>query len=129
MGSSSGSLNLPKGVGRAGEAAARSYVVAELGYEVLKTNYRTRTGEIDIVAQDGDWVVFVEVKTRTSRVFGSTVEQIAAQKKTRLRAAAQSFLTENDLENADWRIDLLSVDMDRAGRVRQIEHIRSAIEE
>ncbi|MCH8910999.1 MAG: YraN family protein [Chloroflexi bacterium] len=52
MGSSSGKLNLPPGTGRAGESAARAYLTRELGYEIVATNYRSREGEIDIVARD-----------------------------------------------------------------------------
>ena len=74
-------------------------------------------------------MVFIEVKTRTNRAFGAGIEQVSAKKSLRLQAAAQSYLAENDLENSDWRIDLISVEMDRSGRVSRIEHIESAIEE
>jgi len=129
LGSSSGKLNLPPGTGRAGESAARTHVTNKLGYEIVATNYRTREGEVDIVARAGSWLVFFEVKTRTNRSFGSGVEQISVQKSLRLQAAARSYLAENNLENSDWRIDLLSVEMDRSGRVIQIDHIEWAIEE
>ncbi|MCI0774132.1 MAG: YraN family protein [Chloroflexi bacterium] len=137
MRSSSGKLNLPPGTGRAGESAARAYLTGELGYEIVATNYRTRDGEIDIVARDNagdgardnECLVFIEVKTRTNRAFGAGIEQVSAKKSLRLQAAAQSYLAENDLENSDWRIDLISVEMDRSGRVSRIEHIESAIEE
>ena len=52
MVASSGTLNLPPGIGRAGEAAARVFVVENLGYEIAETNFRVREGEIDIVARD-----------------------------------------------------------------------------
>jgi len=55
LGSSSGNLNLPPGTVRAGESAARSHVTNQLGYEIVGTNYRTREGEIDIVAGAGAW--------------------------------------------------------------------------
>ncbi|MCZ6538652.1 MAG: YraN family protein [Chloroflexi bacterium] len=129
MGPSSGNLNLPPGIGRAGESAARAHVSRELGYEIVATNYQTRAGEIDIVARDDDWIVFVEVKTRTNRAFGTGNEQVSAKKSLRLQAAAQSYLAEHDLENSDWRIDLISVKMDRSGLVSHIEHVESAIEE
>ncbi len=105
LGSSSGNLNLPPGTGRAGESAARSHVTNQLGYEIVGTNYRTREGEIDIVARAGAWLVLFEVKTRTNRAFGSGVEQISVQKSLRLQAVAQSYLAKNDLENSDWRTD------------------------
>ena len=105
LGSSSGNLNLPQGTGRAGESAARSHVTNQLGYEIVGTNYRTREGEIDIVARAGAWLAFFEVKTRTNWAFGSAVEQISVQKSLRLQAVAQSYLAKNDLQNSDWRID------------------------
>ena len=108
---------MPKGVGRAGEAAARSHVVNELGYIVLETNFRTREGEVDIVARDNEWVVFIEVKTRTNRAFGTGIEQIAAKKSLRLQSAALRFLAANDLENSEWRIDLLSISVDDVAEV------------
>ena len=105
LGSSSGNLNLPQGTGRAGESAARSHVTNQLGYEIVGTNYRTREGEIDIVARAGAWLAFFEVKTRTNWAFGSAVEQISVQKSLRLQAVAQSYLAKNDLQYSDWRID------------------------
>ena len=59
MAASSGKLNLPPGTGRAGEAAARAYVVEQLGYSITETNFRTREGEIDIVAADDGMIVFI----------------------------------------------------------------------
>jgi len=126
--SSSGKLNLPPGVGRAGEAAARTFVTEELRYEIVETNFRTREGEIDIVARSGLEVVFFEVKTRTSKKFGSAVEQIPGSKAMRLQSTAQRFLEESAAGDIDWRIDLLSIEMTRSGRVIQIEHIPNAIE-
>ena len=67
---SDGKLNLPDDVGKAGEAAAEYYVRQQLGYEVLARNFRVTEGEIDLIATDGDEMVFIEVKTRTSRSFG-----------------------------------------------------------
>ena len=74
-------------------------------------------------------LVFIEVKTRTNRAFGTGSEQVSAKKSLRLQAAAQRYLAENDLENSDWRIDLISIEMDRSGRLSHIEHIESAMEE
>ena len=128
MGSTSGKLNLPPGIGRAGEAAAKSFVTDELGYDIAQTNFRVREGEIDIIAIDGEVFVFIEVKTRSNKKFGTGVEQISRGKANRLQIAAQSYLQERGKESADWRIDMLSVDMARSGSVRSIEHIPNAIE-
>jgi putative endonuclease len=106
-------------------------VVENLGYEIAETNFRVREGEIDIVARDAaaDFVVFIEVKTRTNRAFGTGAEQISDRKAQRLQSAAQRYLSQNDLDNVDWRIDLISLEMSKSGQVHAIEHIQSAIED
>ena len=101
----------------------------ELCYEIAGTNFRTHESEIDIVVVDNGTQIFIEVKTRTNRGFGSGVEQISTRKPKRLQATAQRYLAENGLGEAEWRIDLLSIEMSRSGRVGNIEHIPSAIEE
>jgi putative endonuclease len=127
--SSSGKLNLPPGTGRAGEAVVRSYVVEILGYEITDTNFRNREGEINIVDRDDGMIIFIEVKTRTNQKFGAAIEQISSSKAQRLQATAQRYLSQNDLENAECRIDLLSIEMDRRGRVSNVEHVQYAIED
>jgi putative endonuclease len=127
--SSSGNLNLPPGTGRAGEAAARSFVARKLDYEIVETNFRTREGEIDIVARSDHELVFIEVKTRTSKKFGHGVEQISRTKAQRLQTTARRYLEQNGLDDVDWRLDLLVVEMTRSGRVLGIQHVENAIEE
>jgi len=124
----SGKLNLPPGVGRAGEAAARSYVINDLGYKIVETNFRTQGGEIDIIAKTDSQFVFFEVKTRTNKSYGLGVEQISGRKAMRLQETAQRFL-ENHSSNVEWRIDLLSIEMSKSGSVNDIQHIKFAIEE
>jgi putative endonuclease len=123
-------LNLPPGPGRAGEAAAESHL-RTLGYRILARNFRTRAGELDIVALDGDTLVFVEVKARRGSVlkFGQPEESLTKTKQQRLVAAAQSYLEEHDLTGADWRIDFVAVELDRAGRVLRVEQLKSAVED
>ena len=113
MSNSSGKLNLPHGTGRAGEAAARSFVSIELGLDIAQCNFRTREGEIDIIAKSGVEYIFFEVKTRALR----------------LQTTGQRYLEQIGAENADWRIDLLSVEMDKTGRVQKVTHVENAIEE
>jgi putative endonuclease len=127
--SSSGKLNLPDGIGRAGEAAAASFIRRETGMDLIETNFRTREGEIDIVARENDGFVFIEVKTRTNRKFGGASEQISTRKALRLQTAAQLYLEKAESPNSDWRIDVVTVEMTRSGRIVNIEHIRNAIED
>jgi putative endonuclease len=76
--------------GDAEEAAAR--FLADRGLRIVARNYRTRQGEIDLVAQDGDTLVFVEVRLRSSGRYGGAVGSIDARKQARIAAAARHFL-------------------------------------
>ena len=73
------------------EALAARFLEAR-GLKVLARNFRARRGEIDLVARDGDTLVFVEVRLRRSSAFGGAVESITPQKRARLVAAAQAYL-------------------------------------
>ena len=75
-------LNLPAGAGRAGEAAAAN-ILRSLGYEVIRTNFRVREGEIDVVTRLGGQTVFVEVKTRRSSSFGLPEESLSLRRRRR----------------------------------------------
>ncbi len=119
-------LNLPAGAGRAGEAAA-VHLLRTRGFEILRTNYRVREGEIDIVAKLENELVFVEVKTRRSNSYGSPEESISTGKANKLIAAAQSYLAETGLEQSDWRIDLLAIEMDSNGRVLRSNLVENAV--
>lgn len=121
-------LNLPLGAGKAGEAAAVSHLRG-LGYEVIRTNYRVREGEIDVIARHRGELVFVEVKTRRSGAFGTPEESLTPTKRRRLIATAQSYLAETGAPGADWRIDFLAVELDAAGRVIRAEVIENAVSE
>ena len=129
MGSTSGKLNLPPGIGRSGEAAAREYVTTELGYKIVETNFRTREGEIDIIAKSDSELVFIEVKTRTNQKFGSGAEQISTSKAQRLQTTALRYLEKTGDFDVDWRIDLLSIQMTNSGQVLRVDYIQNAIEE
>jgi putative endonuclease len=121
-------LNLPPGAGKAGEAAALSHL-RRLGYEVLRTNYRVREGEVDVIARHRGQLVFVEVKTRRNAAFGTPEESLTETKQRRLVAAAQSYLAEAGMADADWRIDFLAIELDAAGRVTRAEVIENAVDE
>jgi putative endonuclease len=78
-------------VGRRAEDAAAAHLAA-LGMRVLMRNLRAPGGEIDIVAKDGDTIVFVEVKARSSHAFGSALAAVDARKRRRIRAIAEDYL-------------------------------------
>ncbi len=115
--------------GRLGEELARGFLEKQ-GYCVLETNYRCPEGEIDIVAEHQNCLVFVEVRTKTSQEFGSPEESITKTKKARLIAAALSYLQGHKRpETESLRIDFVAVELDQRGRPSRIELIKNAISE
>ena len=113
-------------LGGLGERAARGHL-ERAGLTLLDTNFRCPHGEIDIVARDGEAVVFVEVRTRRGRDFGAPEESITAAKARRLIATAQTYLQTRDDLPLDWRIDLVAVDVDPQGRISRIERTENAV--
>ncbi len=96
-------------LGKFGEDLA----VAELerrGYAVLARRYRTRYGEIDIVASHDGTIVFVEVKARATAEFGSAAEAVTARKQRRLSAMAVDYMARNRLTNCACRFDVVAID-------------------
>ncbi|PPK88013.1 putative endonuclease [Neolewinella xylanilytica] len=96
-----------KKTGNAGEALASAYL-AERGYRIDRTNYRYRRTEIDLIAWDGDILVFVEVKTRTSLAFGHPSSFFKAAQQRRISRAASAYMEAIDYE---WeiRFDLIAI--------------------
>jgi putative endonuclease len=107
-----------------GEQRAAAHLVAQ-GMVLLDRNWRCRTGEIDIIARDGDTLVFVEVKTRRSMLFGPPAEAIIARKVSRLRRLAAEWLSASGLRPRAVRFDVVSVLPRRYGEPR-LEHLRDA---
>ena len=113
-------------LGKWGEGVASRFL-QEKGYVLLATNYRCRWGEVDIVAQEGEELVFVEVRTRRGVEFGTPEESVTAAKARKLVATAQEFLQEHDQVNASWRIDLIAIRLDGDRHVQDITHLRHAV--
>jgi putative endonuclease len=97
-----------KDLGRDGEDAAADYL-RSLGYTILQRNFRGPGGEIDIVAREGNVIVFVEVKTRRSRAYGSAIAAVDARKRRRIRAVAEDYL-QFFAPAAKARFDVLAID-------------------
>ncbi len=106
-------------------AAARE--LERLGYRLLHRNWRCRLGELDIVADDGGTLVFVEVKTRGSAVHGSPAERVDYRKRARLERLARAFLSfaPRELRERPCRFDVVSVLLNPGG-ITAVEVIRDA---
>lgn len=93
-------------IGQEGENKAAVFL-RELGYKIITTNFRTKLGEIDIIAKDNDELVIIEVKTRKTNYFGEPEEFVTGRKQQRIRRAALEYLSQNPHSN--WRIDIVSI--------------------
>lgn len=96
--------------GRLGEDEAARWLVRR-GYRIVERNFTCKAGEIDVVAEDGDTLCFVEVKARANRTFGRAIEAISAQKQRRIARAASWYLTQHPTDRP-CRFDVLAMDLD-----------------
>ena len=114
--------------GRRGEELARGFL-EKRGFRILEANYRCPEGEIDIISHHKDCLVFTEVRTKTSRQFGSPEESITYTKKRRMITTAMYYLQNHDNELPLWRIDFIAVELDGKGKPTRIELIENAVDE
>ena len=112
--------------GALGEKLAAEHLKG-LGYRILKTNFRCSKGEIDIIAQDGDYLAFVEVRARTGTGFGTPEESVTHFKKEKLISLALTYLQTLHHPPSLWRIDVVAVELDQQGKASRIELIQNAI--
>lgn len=116
-----------KSLGDFGEEVAADRLRVK-GYRILARNWRTSAGEIDIIAEQNDVIVFVEVKTRTSDLYGTPQEAITQNKRKRIIKSSLAYLTEMDLFDRDWRVDMVAIQCRRNWVVTNVEHYENVIE-
>lgn len=113
-------------VGHAGEAAALEHL-KEQGYHILARDWRSRLGQIDIVAEDGETLVLVEVKARRGTDFGLPEEAVDARKRKKLRVLLETYRAQTHRRQQPCRIDVLGLLLDDNLAVTRTEHIRDAV--
>ncbi len=111
-------------IGKQGEQAAAQYL-SGAGYQIVATNWRCKAGEIDIVARQGETLVFVEVRSRLKPE--DAFASVQHSKQVKMIRAAQLYLAETEQEEAAWRIDVIAVGRGRDGKP-QIEHVEDALD-
>jgi putative endonuclease len=111
-------------VGAYGERLASRYLEAA-GLVVLARNWRCGEGEVDLILLDGDDVVFCEVKTRRSGLFGTPAAAVGVAKVRRLRRVAARWLTQSPLRPREIRFDVVSV-LPQPRGAAVVEHLRAA---
>jgi len=109
--------------GRQGEDQACSEL-ERLGYQIIERGWRCAHGEIDIIAQDGSCLAFVEVKTRHGQKAGLPEEALDKRKWTRITELAEIYLAERELADVDWRIDLVAIELDSAHHIKRLNVVR-----
>jgi putative endonuclease len=110
-------------IGKKGEATAEVYL-RRRGFQILKRNYRAGRKEIDLIAKDGNTIVFVEVKAGRSKSFGAPHERVDLRKQRNLIDAANDFIQREKTADCDFRFDVLAITY-RKGR-EHIDHIKNA---
>jgi putative endonuclease len=112
-------------IGSWGEGVAVEHLSAH-GYTILARNVRTPHGEIDIVAQREDLLVFVEVKTRTSSRFAYPEDSVTSRKQAHMLAAAEHYLQEHTDSGDAWQFDVIAIE-GNPGRPPRITHFENVI--
>jgi putative endonuclease len=97
------------------------------GYRIVERNFRCPGGEVDIIAQQKETLVFIEVRTKSSRWFGTPEESITPAKMEHLRNVAVYYWQNRPNLPEAWRIDVVAIEMNGRGRVSRIELIENAV--
>ena len=108
--------------GKKGELIAANYLKKQK-YKIIKMNYKNQIGEIDIIAKDKDYLVFIEVKTRISKAFGDPLEAIDEEKQFKIRNVATMYLMKNKLlDKQPIRFDAIAILGDTDHEIRHIKN-------
>ena len=112
--------------GREGESAALTFLKKK-GYRILEKNFRTKVGEIDIIAEQDGVIVFIEVKARASHEFGHPITAITPAKQKKIIQTAKSFLARKRISDKPMRFDVVALTSD-ASDSWQIELLENAFQ-
>jgi len=112
-------------MGMEGQQVAEAYL-CEKGLRILACNYRIRTGEIDLVAQHGTYLVFIEVKTRKSHTYGQGRESVTRHKQQQIIRTALHYITRHNMHDHDMRFDVVEVTINPSNQIASVEHIENA---
>lgn len=120
-------MSQSKEVARIGERLAAQYL-KEQGYQILEHNYRLRTGEIDLIAKEGERIVFVEVKTRRTLKFGVPQAAVTLAKQKQISKIALSYLQTHDMLDMPCRFDVVAIFLSSKSTPDKLEHIQNAFD-
>jgi putative endonuclease len=112
-----------RAIGSSGEQNAVSFLQRQ-GFAILDRNYIFHHGEVDLVAKDGDELVFVEVKLRRSARFGSPEEAVTPAKQELIRRTAEAYVQEKKLDNIPCRFDVVAISVEKG--IKRFVHYKNA---
>ena len=115
-----------KETGAIGENLAAGYLKKH-GYKIIQRNLRCREGEVDIIAQKGECLVFVEVRTKKNTAFGTPEESVTLSKREKLISLANAYVQTLRNQPQSWRIDVVAVELTPDNKVSRLEHIENAV--
>lgn len=110
-----------KSLGNAGEDRAAEFLISK-GYRILSRNYRTRYGEIDIIAEITGTLIFVEVKLRTSSAYGRGIEAVTRQKAAKIQQIAIDYISKNYEIEPACRFDVIEINSSLGSKITHIEN-------
>ena len=106
-----------------GERLAVKYLKGK-GYKIIETNFRLRSGEIDIIAKDGDYIVFAEVKFRENNDYGEPCEAVGYRKQRKIINTAKAYIQKNEIYDFGFRFDGIEI----LNADKSVRHIINAFE-
>jgi len=114
-------------IGKFGQQLAGQFL-QNRNYQILAENYYSRVGEIDIIAQKDEQIVFIEVKTRTTENFGTPEEAVDDKKRNKMYDTALKYLSENKVDHDNFRLDMIAIIIDQDNMKAQIRHHQNILE-
>ncbi len=117
-----------QGLGRTGERLAAEELTRQ-GYAIIERNFRCRHGEIDLIAEDANDLIFIEVKTRRGNSYGLPEEAVTLRKQQKLVQVATYYLDLHACADRSWRIDVVAVQLSSSGRLEEIRIHQHAVQE
>ena len=116
-----------KDIGSLGEDIAETYL-RQVGYTVLERNFRCKIGEIDIIGKDGDYICFIEVKTRYGSIYGSPCEAVTYSKRIKIYKTAEIYIMRKKLFKFNFRFDVIEIILNNSNNEPSIRLIKDAFQ-
>lgn len=109
-------------IGNLGENIAKNFLIRK-GYQIITTNFKIRSGEVDIICKKDDFLIFIEVKTRTNKTFGYPEESFNIRKRKRFKKAVLRYLFKTDY-NGSWQVDFIGIEINKKLKKAKLRHYK-----